>query len=79
MIAIRKHTTVDKDHRIEVTVEDLPHGAEVGVIVLAERKEPTPQDFDTFWNAVASISIDAPEDYFVTYERALYGNLGANA
>ena len=47
MIAIRKHTTVDKDHRIEVTVE--------------------------------SISIDAPEDYSVTYERALYGNLGANA
>ena len=69
----RNHAVVGSDHSVVVRAPELAPGARVEVIVVMdsdeERKIPPGA---SFIDAVAGLTIDAPEDYSVGFEDVLY-------
>jgi len=69
---LRNHAVVDSDHSVTVRASELEPGAKVEVIVLmdSEQERKTPPGA-SFIDAIAGVTIDAPEDYSVRFEDIL--------
>ncbi len=70
---LRNHAVVSSDHSVIVRAPELAPGARVEVIVVmdsAEERETPPGA--SFIDAIAGVTIDAPEDYSVGFEDVLY-------
>ena len=70
---IRNQTVVGSDHSVTVRAPELKPGARVEVIVVMDsdlERETLPGT--SFIDAIAGVTIDAPEDYSVKFEDILY-------
>ena len=70
---LRNQTVVGSDHSVTVRAPELEPGATVEVIVVmdsGQERETSPGV--SFIDAIAGVTIDAPEDYSVKFEDVLY-------
>ncbi len=72
---LRNHTVVGSDHSVTVRSPEFEPGAKVEVIVMldSDQERATPPGA-SFIDAVAGVTIDAPEDYSVKFEDGLYSS-----
>lgn len=74
-LAVRQQMVVDQDHAIHLQSSELKPGSRVEVIVIMEsevrqaRENPV-----SFLSGAQKLSIDAPPDFSVTFEKNLYGH-----
>ncbi|MBI3372474.1 MAG: hypothetical protein HY017_12075 [Betaproteobacteria bacterium] len=70
---IRNQTVVGTDHSVTVRVQELEPGARVEVIVVMNSdQEPETPPGTSFIDAIAGVTIDAPENYSVKFEDLHY-------
>lgn len=70
---LRNQTVVSSDHSVTIRAPELKPGARVEVIVVMDsdqERETSPGA--SFIDAIAGVTIDAPEDYSVKFEDVLY-------
>ena len=70
---LRNRTVVGSDHSVTVRAQELKPGAKVDVIVVmnSDQERETPPG-TSFVDAIAGVTIDAPEDYSVKFEEVIY-------
>lgn len=74
-LAVRQQMVVDQNHAIHLTSAELKPGSKVEVIVLVENEmRQTKEKPVSFLEGVQKLSIDAPPDFSVTFEKNLYGH-----
>ena len=68
----RNHAVVSSDRSVTVRAPELEPGARVEVIVVMDSSHGATSPGASFIDAVADVTIDAPEDYSVNFEDVLY-------
>lgn len=70
---LRNHAVVGSDNSVTVRAPELKPGATVEVIVVMDfHQERETPSVASFIDAIAGVTIDAPADYSVKFEDALY-------
>jgi len=74
-LAVRQQIVVDQNHTIHLQNSGLKPGSKVEVIVLVEDEARQAKEKPmSFLEGAQKLSIDAPPDFSVTFEKNLYGH-----
>lgn len=74
-LAVRQQMVVDQNHAIHLQSSELKPGSRVEVIVLVENEaRQTREKPVSFLEGAQKLSIDAPSDFSVAFEKNLYGH-----
>ena len=69
---LRNHAILGSDHSVTVRAPELEPGAKVEVVVLVDsEQERKIAHGASFIDAIAGVTIDAPEDYSISFEDKL--------